>query len=501
MITDDFAYFKYDSTYNEFLRNPGLGISDKTIVFVEDTNSIYARGHQFGGKHEYQGTNGVTIEGNTISLDTSYIEDLIPERIVYTAGNYINISNTNKISVDLESLKDALDDEIRDIPVASATTLGGIKVGYNDGVTSNIAGRNYKVQLDSNNNAFVYVPWTDTKPTTPETPTETGVTKDYVDDKVASLTDRLNNIVSEINWDELFDEYGVKPNAGQEVDPEESTITQWVHDPDNIALVWQQLTASNAKPSWVSVVATKYDEWITGTQIQQLENQISLIAGNFDSNGDPIEGKWSGIILTAKDEHGKSVIDLAADQVIASGEIVTPVLISTAINAEDITITSKLTATNIEVQGGTINIKDKFYVGQDGYGKLNNQLMWTSSGIFIDTPANNTVSFTSGDALLVRKTDYANDENSESVKINPGSFTLETNVNATQPNLNITGGLYIKRRDGYLSIKVSPFLSQAINDYANILPSPALAEKGELCVGDQVSLNGVRVRPLYIKTE
>lgn len=351
MILDDFAYFKYNSTYNEFATNPGLGISEGTIVFVEDTGNIYARGHQFGGKYEYQGEDGVIVDGNTITLDIDYInENLMPEKTVYTAGNYINISNTNKISVDLESLKDALDNEIRDIPVASATTLGGIKVGYNDGVTSNIAGRNYKVQLDSNNNAFVYVPWTDTKPT-PSESGEPGATKDYVDGKVASLTDRLNNIVSEINWDELFDEYGVKPNAGQEVDPEESTITQWVHDPDNIALVWQQLTASNAKPSWVSVVATKYDEWITGTQIQQLENQISLIAGNFDSNGDPIEGKWSGIILTAKDEHGKSVIDLAADQVIASGEIVTPAVVSTAINAEDITVTSKLTATNADITG------------------------------------------------------------------------------------------------------------------------------------------------------
>lgn len=42
------------------------------------------------------------------------------------------------------------------LPTATASALGGVKVGY----TSN--GKNYKVQLDSGGNAFVNVPWTDT---------------------------------------------------------------------------------------------------------------------------------------------------------------------------------------------------------------------------------------------------------------------------------------------------------------------------------------------------
>lgn len=40
------------------------------------------------------------------------------------------------------------------ISAATATALGGIKVGYTT------SGNNYKVQLDSSNNAYVYVPWT-----------------------------------------------------------------------------------------------------------------------------------------------------------------------------------------------------------------------------------------------------------------------------------------------------------------------------------------------------
>lgn len=43
------------------------------------------------------------------------------------------------------------------IPVASSNGIGGIKVGFAT------AGRNYKVQLDSNNNAYVNVPWENTE--------------------------------------------------------------------------------------------------------------------------------------------------------------------------------------------------------------------------------------------------------------------------------------------------------------------------------------------------
>lgn len=46
-------------------------------------------------------------------------------------------------------------------PVATSSALGGIKVGYTT------SGKNYKVQLDDSNNAYVNVPWTDTTYTLP----------------------------------------------------------------------------------------------------------------------------------------------------------------------------------------------------------------------------------------------------------------------------------------------------------------------------------------------
>lgn len=67
------------------------------------------------------------------------------------------------------------------LPVATPTVLGGIKVGY----TTN--GKNYKVQLDPNNNAFVNVPWY---------PGEGG--SSYDDTEVRGLISDLEDELSEI---------------------------------------------------------------------------------------------------------------------------------------------------------------------------------------------------------------------------------------------------------------------------------------------------------------
>jgi hypothetical protein len=47
-------------------------------------------------------------------------------------------------------------DRTLSLSAATSSTLGGIKTGYTE------SGKNYKVQLDSSNNAYVNVPWTDT---------------------------------------------------------------------------------------------------------------------------------------------------------------------------------------------------------------------------------------------------------------------------------------------------------------------------------------------------
>lgn len=56
---------------------------------------------------------------------------------------------------------------ITQIPNASSTVIGGIKIGYST------TGKNYAVQLDSSNKAYVNVPWTDTNTTYNDVTTST----------------------------------------------------------------------------------------------------------------------------------------------------------------------------------------------------------------------------------------------------------------------------------------------------------------------------------------
>lgn len=73
------------------------------------------------------------------------------------------------------------------LPAATSGALGGIKVGYTT------TGKNYKVQLDSSNNAYVNVPWTDTNTTYNNATTTTA--------GLMSATDKakLNDIASGAN--------------------------------------------------------------------------------------------------------------------------------------------------------------------------------------------------------------------------------------------------------------------------------------------------------------
>ena len=73
--------------------------------------------------------------------------------------NDVTLTNptTNQILVyDGTHWRNQNQQSVYELPAATTTALGGIKVGY---ITS---GKNYKVQLDASNNAYVNVPWTDT---------------------------------------------------------------------------------------------------------------------------------------------------------------------------------------------------------------------------------------------------------------------------------------------------------------------------------------------------
>lgn len=98
------------------------------------------------------------------------------------------------------------------LPTATTAALGGIKTNY----TNN--GKNYKVDVDSNGNAYVNVPWTDTKTDISKCVTLTNEAQTFDDSKILNLNDNKsfairisnNNVSSQF----LFKTDGIDLTAG-----------------------------------------------------------------------------------------------------------------------------------------------------------------------------------------------------------------------------------------------------------------------------------------------
>lgn len=113
---------------------------------------------------------------NYSSLPTSNVTIGDVYNLSDTGANYVCTATSpitwDKLSetVDLSSYSTTAENDakyqvkgnyITSIPTASSGTLGGIKTGY----STSSSNKNYAVQLDSSNNAYVNVPWTDTNTT------------------------------------------------------------------------------------------------------------------------------------------------------------------------------------------------------------------------------------------------------------------------------------------------------------------------------------------------
>lgn len=98
------------------------------------------------------------------------------------------------------------------LPTATTAALGGIKTNY----TNN--GKNYKVDVDSNGNAYVNVPWTDTKTDISKCITLTNEAQTFDDSKTLNFNDNKsfairisnNNVSSQF----LFKTDGIDLTAG-----------------------------------------------------------------------------------------------------------------------------------------------------------------------------------------------------------------------------------------------------------------------------------------------
>lgn len=326
----DFAYFKHENTYKYF-NKASQSIDDRTVVFVEDSGKIYTHGGEFGGKTIYNGGDGILInEEDTISINTSWLDSRIREV--------------------------APQSDTFELEAATNSKLGGIKIGY----TPN--GKNYPVMLDSQNNAYVNVPWESGSPSTPSGVPEGTATKDYVDRKLSEAENRLNGLIEEAAgngkdegwWQEMFKRYGNQETPeGFDIDKVNNAIVAWAQTESGKNLIVQAFDAREA--TWKNFVGQEVERQISGSQIKQTVDSISFLVGKFDENGIPTDqGKWTDFIIgLKKDENGQetSFVDIIADQITLDGSVITPELIASKIQAADITIDGRFVANNAEIHG------------------------------------------------------------------------------------------------------------------------------------------------------
>ena len=183
------------------------------------------------------------------------------------------------------------------IPVATDSTLGGIKIGYTN--DSDQDSRRYGVVLDSNNKAYVEVPWSDT------------ITPDYDDSAVKALIaterSRIDNFISTLsstidakNRELLADAQWVQEVFG--VPQAEGTIwQQFENEIDhylNEYMVWDWVNPNDHTQGRIAKISS-IEQDIDGitTRVGTTEERLD----NADGEGVTIETFVSTIKQTAND--------------------------------------------------------------------------------------------------------------------------------------------------------------------------------------------------------
>lgn len=155
--------FYFAPTLSEYTTKWDNGdISPRTIVFVAETGEIYKNNKLYGKMSTEEIINIINQNVQNLPVATQQTLGAI------MVGDKLSITSAGKLSVDVQSLLNdptvqqllntiinnyITNNEVTNIPVASSSELGGIKIGYTEN------NKNYAVKLDGNNKAYVTIPW------------------------------------------------------------------------------------------------------------------------------------------------------------------------------------------------------------------------------------------------------------------------------------------------------------------------------------------------------
>lgn len=138
-------------------------INYQSIVYIKDSKEIWTHG-QFYGSAASVAWSAITGKPSFATVATSGSYSDLDDKPTIPSYSEATASTSGLMSADDKSKLNGIEEGANNysLPTASSSTLGGVKTGYT--TTDN---RNYAIQLDGENRAYVRVPWTDTTYTLP----------------------------------------------------------------------------------------------------------------------------------------------------------------------------------------------------------------------------------------------------------------------------------------------------------------------------------------------
>lgn len=150
---EDNAYIEYVYINNSWEKlgeyTPSIDLSKYSLKSQTVSSATFVVN---SGNTQLQLTNADNSK-NTISVPLAEGPDISADHLTRGQNGFMSASDKTKL--------DGIDESANNYVLKKATSsdLGGIKIGF----TGNSSSKNYPVTLDSNDEAYVHVPWTDTQ--------------------------------------------------------------------------------------------------------------------------------------------------------------------------------------------------------------------------------------------------------------------------------------------------------------------------------------------------
>lgn len=130
----------------------GTGATSPVSIFFDTTNKVFVAADSLLSAKYYGSWQGTDSIEESLSWGEAGTKGVSPAK----GKIYVNTATNKVYRWGGSAMVEISPDVAYTLPQATASALGGIKIGYTE------SGKNYAVQLDANGKAYVNVPWSNT---------------------------------------------------------------------------------------------------------------------------------------------------------------------------------------------------------------------------------------------------------------------------------------------------------------------------------------------------